>query len=440
MTSDNAFARRVRGLALTVVTSLFIASAHAQFRMPEGLSPEQRTRFEPFESFRINGVCGVRDLDRLQSFGVNAVRGYTIPSAEEMLEQLDDVHSRGMKLVVSEWMPHHGENKANNGSTYTFDYEARGDRMVERFIEKVEGIGDHPAILMWGLGNEVHLDPEYLRVANRMSEAIHERFPHHVTSLTMVNAKPEHIELVKTHAPDIDVIGMQSYSVGAVRGHIRNLEQHWGKPFYVSEFNGKGPWNFGKTEWGEAYDETVDRKVADLRQCYEIIDESPLCLGSTVFVWGYFNVNRATYFSLLLDEHPNGKGRNASPEGLLMTPQAEVVAEHFTGRPFEGNRAPVLNAVAFADDKRDLTTTPGGPVTVDLGSTDADGDETRYTIWVLDSKPNRPKAVSGPFEASADGTVTFKAPNKAGEYLVMAYVFDDNGGASASTLPLRVQR
>ncbi|MEM7756207.1 MAG: hypothetical protein AAF297_11290, partial [Planctomycetota bacterium] len=418
------------------VLAIIVSTAVAQFKVPDALTEEQAARFERFESFRINGVCGVRDLDRLQRFGVNTVRGYTIPSGEETRTLLDDLHTRGMKLVVSEWMPHHGENKGRGGAKYDFDYNARGDTMVANFVEKLEAIGDHPAILMWGFGNEVHLDEPYLRTVNRLSKAVHDRFPNHITSLTMINAKPDHIEAIKRLAPDLDVIGVQSYSPGAVRGAIRNMEEYWRKPFYFSEFNGKGPWNFKKTEWGEALDEPVTQKVVDLRACYDAIDASPLSLGSTVFTWGHFGVNRPTYFSLLLSEHPDGPGRNARQADLLMTPQAEVVVERFASSAALENRAPVLTTIETADGARSLTAAPGEPLQIRLAATDADADQVTLQCWILDSKPNRAKTIAGPFSAAPNGLATFKAPETTGEYLIMAYALDGNGGASASTIPL----
>ncbi|MEM9752476.1 MAG: glycoside hydrolase family 2 TIM barrel-domain containing protein [Planctomycetota bacterium] len=406
--------------------------------MPKGLTPEQRARFEPFLGFRIQGVCGTEDLDRLQRFGVNTVRGYTIPSGPAMRAELDKVHRRGMKMIISEWMPHHGENKGDQGGTWNFDYDERGDAMVEKFVEKIEAVGDHPAILMWGLGNEVPCEPAYLRVVNRMSEAIHKRFPNHITSLTMINAKPEAIAAVKRYAPDLDVLGIQSYSPGAVRNAIKNTEQHWGRPFYFSEFNGKGPWNFAKTDWGEALDEPVPQKVRDLKSCYQAIDASPLALGSTVFVWGHFRVGRPTYFSLLLAKHPDGVPEGQGVESLLVTPQAEVLAEHFTGRRIRGNRAPVLTRVEFPRGERSASVRPAEGVRVRLAASDRDGDRVALVAWVLDSKPRKPVAVAGPYESGSSGLVRFDAPDEPGEYLVMAYALDGNGGASASTLPLQV--
>lgn len=424
---------------ILIATMLIMNSAFARpFIMPDGMSETDRKRFERFETFQIKGVCGDRNLDRLATLGVNTVRGYSIQDAATVLEKLDHAHRLGMKMIVSEWMPHHGENKQGSGGTWNFDYETRGEEMVENLIEKVEGIGDHPAFLMWGLGNEVHLDEPYLRVVNRMSEEIHQRFPHHLTSLTMINAKPENIAAVKEFAPDIDVLGIQCYSLGAVRGNIRNTEKFWGKPFYMSEFNTKGPWNFGKSDWGVPLDEPVDRKVSDLKGCYAAIDASPLCLGSTLFVWGHHTVFRPTYFSTLLDLNPSGTPDAKSFDHLLTTPQAEVMIEHFTEKPLKGNRAPVLHQLEFAGGASSRLADPGEPMRILLEAEDPDGDTVEFVTWILDSSYRRTTTVAGPFPQTSPDDAVIHAPESPGEYLLMVYAIDNNGGGSAGTLAFKV--
>ena len=153
-------------LIVLLLTSPAIARS---FVVPDGMSGIERKRFERFGSFQIKGVCGESDMRRLSTLGVNTVRGYTLGEPEIMRKKLDEARRLGMKMIVSEWMPHHGKNKNRDGGLWDFDYNAKGDKMVENLIRKIEGIGDHPAILMWGLGNEVHLDEPYLRVVNRMS-------------------------------------------------------------------------------------------------------------------------------------------------------------------------------------------------------------------------------------------------------------------------------
>lgn len=419
---------------------LFACSFFAQaFVLPPGLSEIERQRFSRFEEVPIRGVCGDRDLARLASLGVNTVRGYTIEEPAAMRQKLDDAHALGIKMIVSEWMPHHGENKGKDGGKWTFDYTEKGDQMVANLIRKVEGIGDHPAILMWGLGNEVHLDEPYLRVVNRMSVEIHKRFPHQVTSLTMINAKPEHIQKIKEFAPDLDVLGVQCYSRGAVRGGIKNAEKQWGKPFYLSEFNTNGPWNFDKTAWGVELDEPVTKKVSDLRDCYVAIDESSLCLGSTVFVWGHYTAgDRPTYFSLLLDPDPEGKRERGAFDHLLTTPQADVMTEHFTGRPIQGNRAPVLSKLEFADGTKSRLAAPGESMPLHLAAEDSNADEIVFVTWILQAKTRKVTTVSGPTTQPSGSRAAVVAPAAPGEYLILVYALDYQGGASGSVLPFKV--
>lgn len=421
-------------------TLLLTCSTFAQsFVIPEGMPEAERKRFERFEAFQIKGVCNDSDLDRLAKIGTNTVRGYTIAEPKEMLKKLDRAQRLGMKMIISEWMPHQGENKDKKGGTWNFDYEAKGDEMVKNFIKKVEGIGDHPAILMWGLGNEVHLDESYLRVVNRMSQEIHKRFPLHLTSLTMVNAKPEAIEAVKKFAPDLDVLGIQSYSRGAVRGGIKKTEELWGKPFYMSEFNTNGPWNMGKTKWGVPLGEPVTRKVGDLKDCYAAINASPLCLGSTLFVWGYDMIDNPTYFSTLLDPNPSGTKGADSFDHMLTTPQAEVMIEDFTGQPLKGNRAPVLSKLEFEGGASSMLAQPGEPMNVRFAAEDANGDPVEFVTWILAAKARKTTTVAGPFpQASAEHAI-IKAPETPGEYLLMVYAIDKKGGGSASTLPFKVE-
>ncbi|MEY4489974.1 MAG: hypothetical protein RIQ79_2482 [Verrucomicrobiota bacterium] len=409
------------------------------FTIPDGLSETERKRFERFETFQIKGVCSDHDLARLAERGVNTVRGYTLDEPAVMRQKLDNAHRMGLKMVVSEWMPHHGKNKNKDGYFWDFDYNQKSEEMIANLIRKVEGIGDHPAILMWGLGNEVHLEEPYLRTVNRMSQEIHKRFPLHLTSLTMVNAKPEHIQKIKEFAPDIDVLGIQCYSRGAVRGGIKNAEKYWGKPFYMSEFNTNGPWNFGKTEWGVELDETVTKKANDLKDCYVAIDESKLCLGSTVFVWGHYSEGgRPTYFSLLLDANPEGTDDQVSFDNLLTTPQADVMTEHFTGQPIRGNRAPVLSQLEFADGAKSRLARPGEPMPLRLAAEDSNGDAVEFVAWIIKAKTRKTITVAGPIKVSSNETAAVNAPSTPGEYLVMVYAIDNKGGASASVLPFKV--
>lgn len=425
---------------LTLLTAS--ASAYDPVALTENLTPEQAARYARFDGWLIRGVCGDRHLDLAREHGINTIRGYTINIENGSTRRaLDAAHERGMSMIVSEWMPHHGENKGRDNRSWNFDYTENVDERLARFIEKVEAIGDHPAILMWGLGNEVHLDPEYLEYVNLMSRAIHERYPLALTSLTMINAKPEHIERIKAHAPDLDVIGVQSYSPGAVRGGIRNMEKLWGKPYYFSEFNGKGPWNFEKSAWGTPYDNLPAERVADYEACYDAIESAPRCLGSTAFVWGHFTAQRPSYFALLLSPHPTGP-EAAERAGLtgypLTTPYTDVMARRFTGNE-PTNRAPLITVLEATDGSREPPATSGGTLQIRVDATDPDNDPLRYTLWIIARKGGRYQGVAGPFNVDKNGLGEVPIPvEQLADPLIMAYAFDGNGAAVSTTIPIGI--
>ncbi len=428
--------RRIAVLGVLLLAGTTLA---APFVLPPGVSETSRKRLERFESFQIRGVCNDRDLQSLVGTGVNTVRGYSIRDPKVTLEKLDLARQLGLKLIISEAMNHQGTNKRKDGTTFEYDYHTSGDDLVARFAQKVEAIGDHPAILMWGLGNEVRLEEPYLRTVNRMSLAIHERYPNHLTSLTIVNAKQEKIELVKKFAPDIDVLGVQSYSIGAVRKAVKNAEEFWGKPFYMSEFSTNGPWHVPLSEWGLALDEPVSKKVSDLKECYEAIDSSPLCLGSTVFVWGHSTTYRPSYFSLLLDPNPDGPDPSrTSFAHMYRTPQAEVMIERFTGQPIVGNRAPVLTRLQFDNGKGERIARPGESMRIEFSAEDPDGDSIEFITWIQDSSVRPTKTVSGPFPQASSQHALVPAPMNPGQYILVVYAVDQKRGGSVTTLVVKV--
>lgn len=207
----------------------------------------------------------------------------------------------------------------------------------------------------------------------------------------------------------------------------------------MSEFNANGPWNFAKTEWGVPLDEPVSKKVSDLKDSYVEIDESPLCLGSTIFVWGHYATgDRPTYFSLLLDVNPEGLKEGDSFDGLLRTPQADVMSEHFTGRPVTGNRSPILSKLEFEGGAKSRLAAPGEPMPLRYAAEDSNGDSVEFVSWILEAKTRETTAVAGPFPHASGEDAVVNAPETPGDYLVMVDTLDNKGGASASVLPFQV--
>lgn len=432
------FRRIFRSLlvALTCASGPLITPAVALdfATLVQSVEPERAVRYEPFRHFQIKGVCGTTQLELAATSGANTIRTYTPPTRR----QLDDYQRLGLKVIVGIWMPHHGENKGDNGK-WSYDYTKQGDKQVKDFADVLKRIGDHPAILMWCLGNEVHLDPPYLATVNRMSLLLHEKYPRQLTSLTLVNAPKDKVALIKELAPDLDVIGYNSYGHGAVNGASRTLEEVWGRAYYVSEFGPQGPWSGRKAAWGVYYEQSYAAKVDDLRKSLAGIDAAPRCLGSTMFLWGVWQKGKEfpTYFSAFLS--PELGDKKVREEKLYLTPIADEFLRYWSGR-YPEERAPVLTSISIAgaENNRDALFPAGKNFQVTVAATDPStaSRPLRYRWWMLDQNG---KVVQGPHN-SDHPTAEFKAPATPGEaYAMLVYVIAGERFASGFSLPFKVE-
>jgi hypothetical protein len=122
----------------------------------------------------------------------------------------------------------------------------------------------------------------------------------------------------------------------------------------------------------------------------------------------------------------------------MMTPQADVMIEHFKGEPIKGNRAPAISKLEFEGGAKSRLANPGEPITVQFAAEDSNGDTLEFVTWILEAKAKKTTTVGGPFPQASPGHVEISAPKEPGEYLVMVYAMDKKGGASATVLPFKV--
>ena len=222
-------------------------------------------RYEAFRDFRIKGVCGTARLDLAAAYGANTLRTYTPPSRE----QLDKYQRLGLKVIVGIWMPNQGENSGKNGTKWNFDYREQGDAQIKDFEETVNRIGDHPAILMWGLGNEVHLDPPYLRdgqphVADAAPEASQALEQHHDYQCAQ---RKDRIDQAACPGLGCDWLQqLRPWRGGRSQPDART--RSGGAPTTSRNSARKGPWWGRKTAWGEVYEQSYDAKLDDLRKSF----------------------------------------------------------------------------------------------------------------------------------------------------------------------------
>lgn len=374
----------------------------------------------------IKGVGGNKRLDQLAAVGGNSIRTW---SADNLGTVLDEAHKLGLTVTVGLWLGHerHGFNY-NDADQVATQFKAVHDAIVR--------YKDHPAVLIWGLGNEMEGyaagDNAAIWSAINSLAAMAQRLdPNHPTMTVVAEIGGDRVKNIHRLCPDIDIVGINSYGGGATIPE-RYRAAGGTKPYLLTEFGPPGMWEVKKTDWGAAPELTSTQKAAAYKATYvaNVTENSRYCLGSYAFLWGQKQETTATWFGLLL---PDG----SRLEGV------DTLSELWTGRPV-ANRCPVITAMQLSGEAR---VKPNATVHVRLAATDPDQDPLKVQ-WVLQGEqlqfgvggddeaapPSYPDAIRKSDASSAD----IRLPDGGGGYRLFAYVSDNKGGAAVANIPLFV--
>lgn len=379
------------------------------------------------EPYLIRGAGGDASLERLAKLGANSIRRWSVDDAGEIL---DAAHALGMTVTLGIWLGH---------ERHGFDYDDPR-QVAEQFESAREAVlkyRDHPALLLWGIGNEVEGfesgdDPAIWKALNDIAAMVKELDPNHPTMTVTAEIGGGRIASLHERSPAIDIHGINSY--GGAQSLAERLRAGGGtKPFVITEFGPPGPWEMPTTEWGAPYEPTSTQKADFYRQSYEkaVLESQGQALGAYAFLWGSKMEGTATWFGMLLDD---GARLGA----------ADVMSEFWSGKP-PANLAPTVEPIEIdADPMLD----PGATFVASTSAGDPDGDEIKVT-WVLrpesgdyhtggDFRQDLPD-IEGAVVDPADGTATIRMPDEPGPYRLFAYVYDEAGNAATANIPLRVK-
>lgn len=112
-----------------------------------------------------------------------------------------------MTVMLGLWVQHerHG---------FDYDNESKVKAQLDYFTEVVKTYKDHPALLLWGVGNEVDLFYSNTKVWNAIEDIaamIHQIDPNHPTSTVTAGLDPAEVRLIMANAPSIDIYGINTY-------------------------------------------------------------------------------------------------------------------------------------------------------------------------------------------------------------------------------------
>jgi endo-1,4-beta-mannosidase len=134
---------------------------------------------------------------------------------------------------------------------------------LENFKQEVQKYKNHPALLMWGIGNEYELNYSNTRVwsaVNDIAKMIHKEDPNHPTSTVTAGTNLEKLGYVMKELKDIDIYGINTYGdIGNVKKVL--AEGNFQGPYMITEWGPTGHWEIQKTMWGSSIEQTSTEKA-----------------------------------------------------------------------------------------------------------------------------------------------------------------------------------
>jgi len=407
-------ARRHRVVCIAVALVLgFSAAAHAQ--APSVSAPDTQWQGAAFEGDR-------SALEKLAAAGAKVIRVYREADAWV----LDEAQRLGLKVVMGLWVAHprHGVSLD--------DAPARKaqDAAIEAFVVRYRS---HPALLAWGVGNEVETgaaDPlPAWREVDRVAARVKALDPAHPTMMVVADTSLDRLRLLAQCCTHVDLLGINLYA-GAAFDLARRLRSAGiTKPVVVAELGALGQWQAGRKPWGAPVELSSREKAAFYRSALATLRAEPQVRGVFPFLWGAKQEQTATWHGLLL------------ADGSL-TEMTDALAE-FWGVP-PALRAPTILGIGISAD----VFAPGEVVSAGVDARAADQGTLR-TQWTVRAEATdlrlggdheaAPAQIAVPLLAADTGSVRFHAPRQPGPYRLFITVRDGSGKAATANLPFLVR-
>lgn len=372
-------------------------------------------------------------LTMLQSFSGNTIRTYSI--TEYTQDILDAAYANGINVCLGLWVNREADN---------FDYNdtAAVQLQLQDLRDQVLAFKDHPALLMWGIGNEADASYTNLKLWDAVDDIaamIHTEDGNHPVTTMLVNSDQAKIAAIKSRAPNLDVLSINMYAPN-LPNVLGNLQAAgWEKPYMITEFGPRGTWQMNPEPsrilpWGGLVEQTSTEKAEIYRSAYNQHIKANFnngCLGSFAFVWGYQTHGAVrTWFGF-----HNTEGRSFGAADIMKRVWSDW---------YPANRAPEIvsrNNMTLqgqhAEDAIHLTN--GTQYSAAVVAADPDGDPLVYEWAVVPEGGAGPgggphPGIPGLIQTNGNATVTFTAPS-AGAYRLYVYVKDNHNKVASAVVP-----
>jgi hypothetical protein len=372
-----------------------------------------------------------RYMPDVRSMGVNTIRTWGTDGSTEPL--LDTAAEHGIRVINGFWLQPGGGPGSGGCVNYLTDTAYKNDMLAE-FTRWVDAYKDHPATLMWNVGNESVLGLQncyggeelerqrdaYTTFVNDVARAVHAIDPDH--PVTSTDAWTGAWPYYQRNAPDLDLYSMNAY------GDICGVREDWEeggytKPYVITETGPAGEWEVPDDVNGVPDEPTDAQKAEGYAGAWDCVTgHRGVALGATLFHYGTEYDFGGVWFNLL----PGGHKRLSY----------YAVKKAYTGSTAGDNTPPVITDMSVSPAS---SAPAGGEFTVRAAVRDPDGDPITYRILLSGNYATGDKGlVEAEWHATGDGTFAVAAPERPGVWKVYVQAEDGHGNAGIETKSVKV--
>ena len=347
-------------------------------------------------------------------------------------EVLDEAQKSGVMVTM-------GIEVARERHGFDYDDKDAVKAQLDSIKKEVMALKDHPALLIWGIGNELNLrytNPKVWDAVNEISKMIHEVDPNHLTTTSLAGISANEVSFIKNRCSDLDLLSIQMY------GDLPDLpnlvrEFGWEGAYMVTEWGATGHWEVPKTVWGAPIEENSTVKASNYLKRFKggIEADSLQCIGSYVFLWGNKQERTPTWYGIFLED---GKE----------TESVDVMHYIWNNEWPENRTSQIESYTLNGKTAYDSVTLEEGKL-YDASAVikDFENDNIKYSWEILPESTDlgdggdhedRPKEIDMKIAKNEKGQLTFKAP-RSGAYRLFVYADDGHGHAATANIPFLVE-
>ena len=382
------------------------------------------------EPFFINGAgLEFGSIPKLAAHGANAFRTWRVDNAERTgKEVLDEAHAHGLKVMM-------GIEVARERHGFDYDDPVAVAAQLEQIKADVLALKDHPALIIWGIGNELNLqatNPKVWDAVNEISRMIHEVDPHHPTTTSLAGLDQQLADYISERAPDVDLLSIQLYgTLPDLPGILKEVD--WQGPIMVTEWGATGYWEAKKTNWNIPLEDTSSVKADHYLKRHEsILEMKGQCVGSFVFLWGQKQERTSTWFGMhTIDGRAtevvmhylwNGEWPKVScPRVKALTLDDRSANQSVVLKPGERYEAKLLL-------DRSVNITYRWEVLYESEATEEGGDDEQV-----------PERIDGLIDDATEAKIRLSAPMQEGKYRLYVYANDAFDHTAHANIPFLVK-